>query len=48
MKLMLTLRKLWSSLPPDTWVEIYAVIITLLLLFLAAAWLLDALKGSLP
>lgn len=48
MKLMLALRRLWAWLPPATWVEVYAVILTLLLLFLAAATLLDILKGSLP
>ncbi|MBA7540167.1 hypothetical protein ES705_32461 [subsurface metagenome] len=48
MKLFLVLRKLWNSRPPDTWAEIYATIITLLLLFLAAAWLLDALQGARP
>ncbi|GAI62149.1 unnamed protein product, partial [marine sediment metagenome] len=48
MKLLPALRRLWTSLPPQTWTEIYAAIITLLLLFLAAAWLLDALKGALP
>lgn len=48
MKLLLALRQLWNSRPPQTWTEIYATITTLLLLFLAAAWLIDALKGALP
>jgi len=48
MKLLLTLRELWNSRPPQTWLEVYATITTLLLLFLAAACLIDALKGCLP
>jgi len=48
MKLILTLRKICNFLPPQTWTEIYAAIFTLLLAFLAVAWLLDWLKGLLP
>lgn len=48
MKLLLSLRQLWSWLPPDTWAETYAVIFSLLFIFLATTWLLDCLKGALP
>ncbi len=48
MNLMRTLRKIWLWLPPQTWTEAYIVIGTLLLIFLAAAFILDMLKGALP
>lgn len=42
------LRRVWHWLPPQTWSEIYAVITVLLLGFLAVAYLLAWLKGTLP
>ncbi|MBA7569737.1 hypothetical protein ES708_11478 [subsurface metagenome] len=48
MKLLLALRPLWNWLPPQTWTEVYAVIWTLLLLFLAVVYLIDWLQGLLP
>lgn len=48
MKLPLAVRRLWACLPPHTWVQVYTVILTLLLLFLALACLIDMLKGALP
>ncbi len=47
MKLSLALHRLWSWLPPETWAEVYAVIFTLLLLFLTLTCLFHALKGAL-
>lgn len=48
MKLLLALLRLWACLLPPTWTEAYAAIITLLLLFVAAAWLPHWLKRALP
>jgi len=48
MKLFRTLRKLCNSRPPQTWRHVYAAILTLLLLFLAAVFAIDYLKGTLP
>jgi len=45
MKLPHPLRRLWLWLPPQTWPETFAVIYTMLIGFLAAAYLLDWLKG---
>lgn len=44
MKIPRPLRQLWAWLPPQTWPEIYAVIFTMLVAFLAAAYLIDWLK----
>ena len=48
MKLLLALRKLWSSLPAQTWTETYAAIFTLLLIFLGMAYACDFFKAALP
>lgn len=42
------LRRLADRLPPQTWREVFAYIIILLLIFLAVAFGLDYLKGTLP
>ncbi|MBA7633508.1 hypothetical protein ES703_41076 [subsurface metagenome] len=47
MKLLRPLRRLWAWLPPQTWTEVYAVIWTLVLLFLAVVYLADWLKAVL-
>lgn len=43
-----TLRRIWNWLPPQTWPEIFGVITLQLLAVIAAAFLLDTLKGLLP
>lgn len=48
MKPIPLLRRVCNWLPPQTWTETYMVITAMLLGFLAIAFLLDCLKGTLP